>query len=174
MPDNRLKLSARDPDDLAVIAACVQDALAPIGEMAYLPAEHRFVVALNRFRWERLDAGALVRAGADRSPQRQRGDAAFLEPGDGRPSYERVHSGLRFESVTAVRTKNIDLRNRERILALLTIQAEPGSVTLVFADDAVIRLEVADLRCYLEDFSDPWPTRWLPCHPDDAAGSKQQ
>src|SRR5215470_1709261 len=147
MPDNRLKLSARDPDDLAVIAACVQDALAPIGEMAYLPAEQRFVVALNRFRWERLDAGALVRA--DRSPRRQRGDAAFLEPGDGRPAYERVHSGLRFESVTAVRTKNIDLRNRERILALLTIQADPGAVSLVFAGDAIIRLEITELRCYL-------------------------
>jgi hypothetical protein len=173
MPDSRLKLSARDPDDLSVIAACVQDALAPIGEMAYLPTEHRFAVALNRFRWERVDAGAL-RAAADRPPQRQRGDAAFLEAGDSRPPYERVHSGLRFESVASVRTRNIDLRNRERILALLTIQAEPGSVTLVFADEAAIRLEVTELRCYLEDFSDPWPTRWRPCHPDDIAGSKQR
>jgi hypothetical protein len=142
--------------------------------MAYLPAEQRFVVALNRFRWERLDAGALAGRGAERLPRRQRDDAAFLEAGDHGPSYERVHSGLRFESVTAVRTKNIDLRNRERILALLTIHAELGAVTLVFADDAVIRLEVAELRCYLEDFSDPWPTRWRPCHPDDAAGDKWQ
>ena len=85
---------------------------------------------------------------------------------------QRLHSGLRFENVTTVRTRYIDLRNRERILALLTIQAEPGAVSLVFGGDAVIRLEVTELRCYLEDFSDAWPTRWRPYHPDDAAGGQ--
>jgi hypothetical protein len=174
MTDKRLKLSAGDADDLAVIAACAQDALAPIGEMVYLPAERRFVLALNRFRWDRLDATALASGGGSRLPPRERRDAAFLEAGDHGPPYERVHTGLRFENVTTVRTKNIDLRNRERILALLTIQAEPGAVSLVFAGDAVIRLEVAELRCYLEDFSDAWPTRWRPHHPDDAAGSQRR
>jgi len=174
MADNRLKLAAKDTEDLAVIAACVQDALAPIGEMAYLPAERRFVLALNRFRWDRVDAAALAFRDSDRSSQKDRGDAAFLEAGDRGPPYERVHSGLRFENVTAVRTRNIDLRNRERILALLTIHADPGSVSLVFAGDAVIRLEVTELRCYLEDFSDAWPTRWRPQHPDDAAGNRRR
>jgi Protein of unknown function (DUF2948) len=172
MSDQRLKLSAGDADDLAVVAACTQDALAPIGEMVYLAVERRFVLALNRFRWDKLDAVALASLGGDRPPQRERGDATFLEAGNQGPPYERVHSGLRFENVTAVRTRNIDLRNRERILALLTIQAEPGAVSLVFGGDAVIRLEVTELRCYLEDFSDAWPTRWRPHHPDDAAGGQ--
>ena len=173
MADERLKLSARDADDLAVIAACVQDALAPIGEMAYLPAERRFVLALNRFRWDRLSAAALAARDSVGQTRRQRGDAAFLETGDSGPAYERVHSGLRFENVTAARTRNIDLRNRERILELLTIQAESGSVSLVFAGDAVIRLEIAALQCYLEDFSDAWPTRWRPHHPDDAGSQRR-
>src|SRR5262245_39213248 len=115
MSDERLKLSAGDVDDLAVIAACTQDDLAPIGEMVYLPAERRFVLALNRFRWDKLDAGALASRDRDRLSRREPGDATFLEPGDEGPPYERVHSGLRFENVTAVRTRNIDLRNRERI-----------------------------------------------------------
>lgn len=174
MADTRLKLTAGDAEDLAVIAACVQDALVPIGEMVYLPAERRFVLALNRFRWDRLDAAALTSRDSNRPPRKQRGDAAFLEAGDRGPPYERVHSGLRFENVTSVRTRNIDLRNRERILALLTIQADPGTVSLVFADDAVIRLEITELRCYLEDFSDAWPTRWRPHHPDDAAGNQRR
>jgi hypothetical protein len=173
MADERLKLSARDADDLAVIAACVQDALAPIGEIAFLPTERRFVLALNRFRWDRLDAATLAARDGDRPLAARRADATFLETGDKGPAYERVHSGLRFENVTAARTKGIDLRDRERILELLTIQAEPGGVSLVFAGGSVIRLEVTELRCYLEDFSDAWPTRWRPRHPDDA-GTPQQ
>jgi hypothetical protein len=173
MADERLKLSARDADDLAVIAACTQDALAPIGEMAFMPAERRFVLALNRFRWDRLDAAKLAARDGDRQTPGQRGDATFLDAGDKGPAYERVHSGLRFENVIAVRTKGIDLRDRERILELLTIQAEPGAVLLVFAGGAVIRLEVSEMRCYLEDFSDAWPTRWRPRHPDDAAGGRR-
>lgn len=169
MADERLRLTAEDADDLAVIAACTQDALAPIGEMAFLPAEQRFVLALNRFRWERLDTARLAMADAPRFGRKA--DAAFLEAAGKGPAYERVHSGLRFEGVTAVRTRLVDLRNRERILELLTMQAESGSVSLVFADGATIRLEVTELRCYLEDFSDAWPTRWRPRHPDDAAGS---
>jgi len=173
MADERLKLSARDADDLSVIAACTQDALAPIGEMAFMPAERRFVLALNRFRWDRLDATKLAARDGDRPTSGHRGDATFLDAGDKGPAYERVHSGLRFENVIAVRTKGIDLRDRERILELLTIQAEPGAVSLVFAGGAAIRLEVSEMRCYLEDFSDAWPTRWRPRHPDDAAGGQR-
>lgn len=168
MADERLKLSAHDADDLAVIAACTQDALAPIGEMAFLPVERRFVVALNRFRWDRLDAAKLSARDGDRPRPERPTDAAFLEGSDKGPAFERVHSALRFEDVTAARTKGIDLRKRESILELLTIQAESGAVSLVFAGGGVIRLEVTQLRCYLEDFSDAWPTRWRPHHPDDA------
>jgi Protein of unknown function (DUF2948) len=174
MADERLRLSARDPDDLAVIAACVQDALAPIGEIAFLPTERRFVLALNRFRWDRLDAAALAARDSEPLPVTRPADAPFIDAGDKGPAYERVHSGLRFENVTAARTKGINLRDRERILELLTIQAEPGAVSLVFAGGSAIRLEVTELLCYLEDFSDAWPTRWRPRHPDDAAGSPQR
>lgn len=174
MADDRLRLSAVDADDLAVIAACAQDALVPIGEMAFLPAEQRFVLALNRFRWDRLDAAKLAVPGDDRQVRRPKRDAAFLEPGDQGPGYERVHSGLCFEDVTAVRTKGIDLRNRERILELLTIQVEAREILLIFAGGAVIQLEITALRCYLEDFGDSWPTRWRPHHRDGAVGDPQR
>src|SRR5207244_12488326 len=44
-----LKLRAEDEEDLAVVSAILQDALVPIGEMAYLPEEQRFVLVANRF-----------------------------------------------------------------------------------------------------------------------------
>jgi hypothetical protein len=174
MAEERLKLSARDADDLAVIASCVQDALVPVIDMGFLPEEKRFVLALNRFRWDRMDARTLAEVQVGRPSSVHAADAPFWEEGDKGPGFERVMSGLRFESVTAVRTKGIDLRNRERILELLTIHAEPGVILLVFSGSAVIRLEVEQLRCYLEDFGDAWPTRWRPYHPDDGAGSAQR
>lgn len=156
-----LKLCARDREDLAVIAAVAQDALVPIGEMAFLPEERRFVLALNRFRWDRSDEKA-----GETADSASAGDAAFFDPDQRRHGFERVMSGLRFESVTAVRTKGIDLRNRDRILELLTIHAEAGAILLVFSGTAIIRLETDELHCYLEDFGEAWPTRSVPRHSD--------
>jgi hypothetical protein len=174
MAEERLRLSARDADDLAVIASCVQDALVPVVDMAFLSEERRFVLALNRFCWDQLGVRKLAERQADPSSHARSGDAPFWEEGDKGPVFERVLSGLRFESVTAVRTKGIDLRNRDRILELLTIHAEPGVVLLVFSGSAIIRLEVDELRCYLEDFGDAWPTRWRPRHSDDSADGERR
>ena len=52
-----LKVIARDAEDLAVVAACLQDALIPLNEMRYLPQERRFIMVANRFRWERAAQG---------------------------------------------------------------------------------------------------------------------
>ncbi len=167
-----LKLVARDADDLAVIAACVQDALVPIGEMAFLPAEGRFILALNRFRWDRPNADADT--AIDVRDAAAHGDAEFWLTGDSGPSFERVHSALRFEQVTAVRTRGIDLKKRDRILELLTIHLEPNTVLMVFAGDAMIRVEMTGLLCYLEDFGAGWPTRWKPRHPEDSSGPTEK
>ena len=52
-----MRLMAKDAEDLGVIAACLQDALVPISEVQYLSGEQRFIMLLNRFRWERQPAG---------------------------------------------------------------------------------------------------------------------
>ena len=48
-----LKLRAHDAEDLAALAACLQDALVPLADVVYLKAEKRFVMVANRFMWER-------------------------------------------------------------------------------------------------------------------------
>ena len=47
-----LKLRAEDTEDLAVISACLQDALVAVRDLAYAPEEHSFLFVANRFRWE--------------------------------------------------------------------------------------------------------------------------
>ncbi len=140
-----LKLKAGDAEDLETIAAFLQDAVVPMSEMAFQIAERRFALVANRFRWE----------------------AAGGKRVEGR-IYERVHCGIRFENVTAVRVQNLNQNRRGEILSLLTITVGDGFIDLVFAAGGLVRLEVDDIACHLEDFDEPWPTQWHPSHPEDA------
>ncbi len=135
-----LKLRARDVEDLAVVSAALQDALVPLGDIAHLPDEKTFLLAVNRFRWE------------------NRSDQA-----------ERVHAGLRFDAVRRVQYRDIDLSNRSRFLAFLTIafdgdEGQGGAVVIHFSGGGAIRLEVGGLYCVLSDLGEPWPTQWMPEH----------
>ena len=138
--DGGLKLSAVDADDLQVISAAVQDSLVAVRDCAFFAAESRFVLLLNRFRWE---ADATV-------------DTA----------YWRTHSALVFNAVRAVHQHKIPLHEPDRVLELLAVGLErPECVILRFAADRAIRLEIDRLACHLGDVGEPWPTPWKPAHP---------
>ncbi len=160
-----LKLRARDAGDLQAIASCLQDALIPLADTAYLKPEKRFALVANRFRWE----GAAKEAPeAARPPDRtgeETGDARFEDAnGDADALYERVNCGLCFDSVRSVKYRGVDLRDRKQILSVLTLTHDAGAITIVFAGGAEIRLEVDKIRCHLDDLGEPWPTRWRPGH----------
>lgn len=144
-----LRMRAEDAEDLAVISACLQDAVLLVREMTYLPGERRFVMVFNRFRWEQEEG--------------ERSD-------EGKPVYERVHCGICFENVTAVRHLGLDQRNMGQIVSLLQIKADGKRIDLIFSGGAAVRLEVDKLLCHLQDLDEPWPTQWRPAHPlDDEA-----
>ena len=136
----KLKLSAVDAEDLAVISAAIQDALVAVRDCAFLKDEKRFVVLLNRFRWE-ADPGVET-------------------------AYFRTHSALVFNEVTAVRHQDIPLGEPDRMLELLAVAREDDhSVTLRFSAGRAIRLEIGRLACHLGDVGEPWPPPWKPAHP---------
>ncbi len=141
-----LKLRAADAEDLAVVSAILQDALVPVGEMAYLPGERRFALVANRFRWEPME-------------------------GEERQSFERVLTGLLIDGVREVKRRGFHPGDSERLLVLLAIRWEPGALYLDFAGGSSIRLEVEGILCHLDDLGEPWPTPWRPRHPgDDGTG----
>jgi len=142
----RLKLRAADAEDLAVLSAFLQDAVIAIRETKYLPAERQFVFVANRFRWE---------------------DADRARPAEGTPIYERVHCGVCFEGVRAVRQRGLAQRRRGQVVSLLAIDAGEGTIDLTFSAGIVIRLEVDGILCHLRDIDEPWPTQWRPTHPLD-------
>ena len=149
-PDGGLKLRAEDADDLAVISACLQDALVSVRDLAYDPAARTFMLVANRFRWERTDR-----------------DAAAAEA----RQFERVLCGIAFAEVAGVSYRGFQRTEADRILSLLAIRAAaargPGTIDLDFAADATIRLSVSEISCTAGDLGEPWPTQWAPGHPPD-------
>ena len=153
-----IRLMAKDAADLAVIAACLQDALVPLAEMRFLKEENRFVMLVNRFRWEQ---------GGEPPKSEIKGDANFADAAAGN---QRINSGLCIDGVAAVRSRGIDRDKQAKFLSLMTLglasadQGGSSMLNLVFAGGGVIQLEIAATRVFLQDFGEAWPTQWRPDH----------
>jgi hypothetical protein len=146
-----LRLRAEDAEDLAVISACLQDALVAVRDLAYDQGARNFVLVANRFRWES-------------------GAAEGASEGEGTP-FERTLCGIVFDEVDAVAYRGFHRSEEDRILALLAIRPNfgpgRGLIDLEFAAGATIRLNASAIRCRARDFGEPWPTQWQPGHPLD-------
>lgn len=141
-PEEGIKLRARDAGDLAVISACLQDALVSVRDLAFDRDARRFVLVANRFRWER------------------RHDAT-AEPG-----FERTLCGVAFSEVDGVAYRGFRRSDEDRILSLLAVRAPEGggTIDLEFSAGASIRLSVSAIACHARDLGEPWPTAWQPDH----------
>jgi hypothetical protein len=140
-----LKLRVEDADDLVVLSACLQDALVPVRDLAYLREDGSFVLVANRFRWE-----------------------DGIRPLSGETGHQRTLCAVAFSEVLGVTYRGFRRSDDDRILSLLAIRAEPdgGSrkIRLEFSGGASVRLEVAGICGRAKDFGEPWPTPWQPRH----------
>ena len=123
-----LKLLALDREGLEVISAHVQNTCVMHADMAWLPRQHRFLVAGMRYDW----------VGAKTGPA------------------ERVSSVLRFDRV--LRVSHLGLSNRPKgetlnLLAVTFEKTDPpaGMIIVAFADGALVRLEVECVEAELCD-----------------------
>ncbi|MGH6940761.1 DUF2948 family protein [Hypericibacter sp.] len=173
-----LKLRARDAADLAIIAACLQDALIRPRDMTYLAEERRFAFVANRFRWEAAARGSEATATAPASAARlgdEDGDVEFADGETLGPVYQRVHCGVCFDRVRGVKLRGFTLAKGPEFLELLTVQAQGDAILIMFAGNATVRLEVEAVRCHFEDLGEAWPTAWRPEHVDaDEAESRRK
>ena len=133
-----LRLLAEDAEDLAVIAAALQDAVGKIGDILYEPATRQLTVALNRYRWEGK-GGERVRSAI------QLGSVLKVQA-----------RNLRRGAKDAV----VELLN----IAFEPGEAPGGAVVFTFAGDGDLRAEVECLDVVLADVSAPWPTPRTPKH----------
>lgn len=138
-------LAAEDADDLKVISAKLQDAVAQVGDLVWLPKARRFAALFNRFKWEQPNARENL----------------------------RVRSGLHFDSVLSVQSQNIMRGDKRAILSLLDIAFTPnggedpgGVIEMVFAGGGAIKLAVECVDAELSDVSGEWAAIARPDHED--------
>ena len=133
-----LRLKAMDGEDLQVLSAFLQDAVFPITEMTWQSKARRFVMLLNRFRWEDAET-ATKRA---------------------RP-VERVQSLLAIEDVLKIETQGIDQSEKDTVLSVLSMAWAPGEdgmgrLELILAGDGALAFEVEALDVTLRDVTRPY------------------
>lgn len=146
-----LRLRAAAPADYDLLAACVQDALMPVSEMAWLRRARRFVAVFDRFSWEIAEERGAAASG--RAP---------------RPRFV-IQSAIRFEGVGAARARALDRRPGGAPLELLTLSPGRRSVSLLFAGGGAIRLEGEGIEAWLEDIGPPRPATAFPRHDEGGA-----
>ena len=139
---NPLKLLAEDEEDLNVVSAHLQDAVMRVGDLAYLPKQHRFVAVVNRFCWEGCSEG-------------QKGT--------------RVLAGLHFDSVLKVQASHLRRDDPDAVVELLAIkftrQGETGgTIELMLAGGGRIKLDVECIEAQLRDMAEPRPAVARPAH----------
>ena len=133
-----LQLLAEDQDDLAVISAALQDAVAKVGDIHFEARARRLTIAFNRFRWE---GGA-----------RQRVRSALQLGGVLEVQGRKIRRDRR-DAVLELLT-----------IAFAPEEAPGGLLTLSFAGGGDLRVKIECVDAVLADISEPWPTPRAPAH----------
>lgn len=137
-----LRLIAKDLEDIKVLSSCVQDAILPLKEMAFIPEEQQFALLIQRFCWECTQI--------DKTEINQ-------------DNIKRIHSALIFSHISSYKT--IGIEENMDILELLAIQTpDKNSMTLHFAGGASINLKFTSIHVKLEDVGSPWTVSHIPKH----------
>ncbi|MEZ5758664.1 MAG: DUF2948 family protein [Emcibacteraceae bacterium] len=137
-----LRLKAQDKEDLTILSAYLQDAVTVVADFSYSPKSRIFALMLNRYVWE-------DKIGKD--------DKAC----------HRIRTGCHFSDILSVTSQNIPQEDKKHVLELLAIETLPlenGNIAidLIFAADAVIRLEAEVIEAQMKDIGAPYPAT---CHP---------
>ena len=143
---NGLRLKAQDKEDLTIISAYIQDAVTVVADFNYSPKSRIFAMMLNRYLWEENKIAATE---------------------DGSKTCHRIRTGCHFEDILSVTSQNIPQEDKKHVLELLAIETLPlenGNIAidLIFAADAVIRLEAEVIEAQMKDIGAPYPAT---CHP---------
>lgn len=139
-----LRLIAEDAGDLEVISSAVQDAVLKAENIKFDRRSRRLTLEVNRFQWEDSKT--------KRGPQ------------------GRVRAILAFDTVLSVKTRAVSKADPDLVYALLSLRFEPadeppgGKLSILFAGDGELALEVEALDVTLLDSAYEWTTRHRPDH----------
>ena len=139
-----LRLIAEETADLEVISSAVQDSVLKAENLKYDRKRRRFTLEVNRFQWE--------------DSQSKRGPQG------------RVRALLAVDGVLSVKTRAITKADPALVLSILSVSFEPaaeppgGTISILFAGDGELALEVEAIDATLLDSAYEWSTRQRPDH----------
>jgi len=143
MTSKELTLAAEDTEDLEIISARLQDAVAQVKDLVWLPKSRRFAGLFNRFKWEETKKKTNL----------------------------RVRARLYFDDVSAVKSHDLNRDAPDTVVSLLAISFKSngpedpsGVITLLFAGGGEIRLDVECIDAGLTDVSGAWAALGRPDH----------
>ena len=139
-----LKLIGKNQEDLKVISAYSQDSIVNVKDMVFLKENRTFVMIANRYMWEDVEKGVF----------RQN---------------RRIRCAIKFEEVLAVKSKNINQKNKNKPLECLAIACNlitdnNYDINFFFSGDSVITLVSEAIEVVMHDLGKPWNVKHVPIH----------
>lgn len=137
---SRLKLAAADAEDLGILSARLQDAVAQLKNVTWLPKKRRFAAVVNRLQWE---AGGKTRV-----------RAGLHFDGVLKVQSQKVKLGAG-EAIVSLLALRFEPNGGE----------DPGGIIeIVLAGGGAFRLTVECIDAELADMTGPWAARGKPDH----------
>ncbi len=119
------KIIAQSPGDLQIISACCSEGKVNIKDVKYLASNKIFLISISRFSKEEENKKKLI------------------------------NSIIKFEFINSSKSKNIDQKDDNLILELLTIdifkKKENFEITMLFSKNRIITLSAEVIEVTLED-----------------------
>jgi len=139
-----LKLFGKNLDDLKIISAYLQDSIVLVKDIVYLQSNSTFLMMVNRFMWEDAERGIFR-------------------------NNKRVRCVIKFERVQKAISKNINQKNKNRALELLTIKSHLRNdnayeIRFIFSGNSIISIYTEEIDILLDDQGEPWAVTSAPKH----------
>tara|TARA_B100000029_G_scaffold466779_1_gene502558 strand:+ start:911 stop:1360 length:450 start_codon:yes stop_codon:yes gene_type:complete len=139
-----LKLIAKNQEDLKVVSAYLQDSIVAIKDIVFLKQNRTFIMIASRFMWEDVERGVFRKN-------------------------KRIRCALRFEYVQQVRSKNINQKNRDKLLECLAIKSFIDSdnickIKIYFSGNGVITMTAETIELVIRDLGKAWDVKHAPKH----------
>ena len=119
------KIIAQTPEDLQIFSACCSEGKVNIDDVKYLASNKIFLISIARFSKEEENKNKLI------------------------------NSIIKFEFINSSKSKNIDQKNTNLTLELLTIdifkKGENFEITMLFSKNRIITLAAEVIEVTLED-----------------------
>ena len=149
----KLRLLARDEDDVAVVSALLQDAIIPGADMEFKRKTNQFFIVANRFCWEIQPLDGVTSS-------------------DGKPVHQRRLCGICIRHVTAVQHHKWPDMRQDTLFNLLALRyvdmanraGEGVCLQFEFSGGSSLRLLTDEIDITLADLDAGHPTSLQPAH----------